>query len=72
MPQGKSVSYSLRDYLHRHPEMESRLSRTPLTTESATEGTTQFFTTGDVASFEQLATLFLGHNEQIKAERILL
>lgn len=72
MPQGKSVSYSLRDYLHRHPEMECRLSRTPLTTESATEGTTQFFTTGDVASFEQLATLFLGHDEQIKASRIML
>ena len=68
MPQGKSVSYALRDYLCRHPEMECRLSRSPL----PAEGTTQFCTTGDVSSFEQLATLFLGHNETIRAQKVSL
>ena len=61
MPQGKSVSYALRDYLSRHPEMKCRLSR---------GAQTQFYTTGDVASFERLATLFLGHNETIRAEKM--
>ncbi len=61
MPQGKPVSYALQDYLRRHPEMEQRITR---------GGSTQFFTTGDVASFERLATLFMGHNERIHAERL--
>jgi len=63
MPQGKPVSYGLQDYLRRHPEMDARLSRS---------GKTHFYTTGDVDSFEQLATLFLGHKSQIEAQRICL
>ncbi len=63
MPQGKPVSYGLKDYLQRHPEMDSRLSRS---------GKTYFYTTGHVESFEQLATLFLGHKSQIEAQRIVL
>lgn len=62
MPQGKPVSYGLKDYLFRHPEMESRLTQT---------GRTQFYTTGEVASFEQLATLFLRHDANITASQLL-
>ncbi|MCR5394110.1 MAG: glutamate racemase [Bacteroidales bacterium] len=67
MPQGKSVSYALQDYLRRHPEMESRLSRG-----AEQQGQTSFYTTGDVDSFEQLATLFLGHNERIKVQKAII
>lgn len=63
MPQGKPVSYSLQDYLRRHPEMEQRLSRSA----DGSMGQTTFYTTGEVASFEQLATLFLGHDSHIHA-----
>lgn len=62
MPQGKPVSYALQDYLFRHPEMDGRLSRS---------GQTQFFTTGEVESFEHLATLFLGHQTSITAQQLL-
>ncbi len=61
MPQGKPVSYSLKDYLQRHPEMEARLSK---------RARVEYFTTGDVAQFEQLATLFLGHKQHIRAGNI--
>lgn len=61
MPQGKPVSYGLQDYLRRHPEMDSRLTKS---------GKNYFYTTGDVESFDQLATLFLGHKTQIEAQRI--
>ena len=61
MPQGKPVSYALRDYLFRHPEMEQRLTQ---------DGHTQFYTTGDIASFEHLASLFLRRGQQIQAEQL--
>ena len=61
MPQGKPVSYSLKDYLIRHPEMERRLTK---------NAQTRYYTTGDVEQFEQLATLFLGHTEHIRAEAV--
>jgi len=61
MPQGKPVSYGLKDYLQRHPEMACRLS---------VGGETQFFTTGDVASFEQLATMFMRHDAHIQAKAL--
>lgn len=61
MPQGKPVSYSLKDYLFRHPEMECRLTK---------NAQTRYYTTGDVEQFEQLATLFLGHTEHIRAEAV--
>lgn len=63
MSQGKPVSYALQDYLKRHPEMDARISRS---------GKTYFYTTGQVESFEQLASLFLGHKSQIEAQRIFL
>jgi glutamate racemase len=48
--QGDIVAKSLVDYLHRHPEMESRLSK---------NGTNQFFTTtDDTADFDHHASLF--------------
>lgn len=61
MSQGRPVSYGLRDYLLRHPEMEQRLTR---------GGQTGFFTTGDVGSFEQLATMFLRHDAHISASQL--
>lgn len=61
VPQGKYIAESLDDYLHRHTEMDSRITRgatcTYLTTESATE-------------FCNSASLFL--NESITAKRITL
>jgi len=65
MPQGKPVSYSLRDYLQRHPEMEQRLSRA-----EQGAGHIDFYTTGDVASFSQLATLFLRHDAHIQVNHL--
>ncbi len=61
MPQGKPVAYGLQDYLRRHPEMNNRLEK---------HGTTHFYTTGDVASFESQASNFIGHIEKVKAEPI--
>jgi len=51
IPQGKIVADSLRDYLHRHPEMESRLSR---------GGSRNFLTTDDATVFDIKAKLFFG------------
>jgi len=61
MPQGKPVSYGLRDYLQRHPEMASRLT---------CGGNVDFYTTGDVGSFSQLATMFLRHDAHIQANHL--
>jgi glutamate racemase len=48
--QGDIVAKSLVDYLHRHPEIESRLSK---------NGTNQFYTTtDDTADFDHHASLF--------------
>lgn len=65
MPQGKPVSYALQDYLRRHSEMEQRLTK---------GGDTRFFTTGDVASFEHLATLFLRPTAygRVKSEQLII
>lgn len=60
MPQGRPVAYSLQDYLRRHPEMDGRLSK---------GGNTQFYTTGDLTSFNSQAHMFVGHKE-VKAEQI--
>lgn len=51
--QGGIVASSLADYLHRHPEIESRLSR---------EGTRRFVTTGETADFDAHGSLFFGQN----------
>jgi glutamate racemase len=52
LAQGEIVAPSLADYLRRHPEIESRLSR---------GASTEFLTTDTSASFDRLAELFLGH-----------
>lgn len=49
--QGEIVAQKLQDYLHRHPEMQAVLSN---------HGSHRFYTTDDVADFDQKATLFLG------------
>lgn len=52
LAQGEIVAPSLADYLRRHPEIESRLSR---------GAGTEYLTTDTSASFDRLAELFLGH-----------
>jgi glutamate racemase len=49
--QGEIVADSLADYLHRHPELESRCSR---------QGRRRFCTTDSTADFEKHATAFYG------------
>ena len=55
--QGDIVARSLADYLHRHHEMEQRLTR---------HGHTQYLTTESPEKFSELATLFLGHPIQAR------
>ncbi|MCD8194154.1 MAG: glutamate racemase [Tannerellaceae bacterium] len=50
--QGEYVATSLQDYLERHPEMETRLTR---------NGTSRFLTTESAAKFSEAATIFLSH-----------
>jgi len=49
--QGNIVADSLKDYLHRHPEMENRISK---------GGNLSFYTTDDPSDFSEHATLFFG------------
>lgn len=51
LSQGEIVAVSLADYLHRHPEIESRCSK---------EGRRSFFTTDSTEDFDQHATVFFG------------
>lgn len=60
--QGDYVAQSLKDYLHRHPEMNKRCS---------TNGTCRFLTTESKAKFEESASIFL-HQDQIEVESISL
>lgn len=62
MPQGKPVSYALRDYLRRHPEMEKRLSQQRIT---------QYYTTGDTQKFQQLAPFFMGIDAEIIPQHLV-
>lgn len=57
----KVVAQSLADYLKRHPEMESALSRGK---------SVRFLTTDKNNQFDQLATMFYG--QSVKAERVVL
>ena len=61
VPQGDYVSYSLRRYLQRHPEMEARCTAT---------GHCRYLTTEDPAKFTESATLFM--HERVTAEHIEL
>jgi glutamate racemase len=59
--QGDIVAPSLADYLARHPEIESALSR---------GGTQRFLTTDQTEGFDRLSEVFLGH--RVESERVEL
>lgn len=61
IPQGEYVAHSLQDYLSRHPEMESRLTK---------EGTGHYLTTENPLKFQESAQIFL--HEKVDVEHIAL
>ena len=67
--QGTLVAKSLADYLRRHPEYESRLTKaTPLSTDSTACGSCRYLTTENADRFSQSASLFL--SAPVSAEHI--
>jgi glutamate racemase len=52
LEQGKVVSSKLMEYLARHPEMDSRCSKS---------GLVKYYTTENIEVFEKNATIFIGH-----------
>ena len=61
VPQGEYVAHSLQDYLSRHPEMESRLTK---------KGTCHYLTTENPLKFQESAQIFL--HEKVNVEHIAL
>ena len=61
VPQGEYVAHSLQDYLSRHPEMESRLTK---------EGICHYLTTENPLKFQESAQIFL--HEKVDVEHIAL
>ncbi|MCA0237126.1 MAG: glutamate racemase [Bacteroidetes bacterium] len=61
LSQGEIVAESLADYLHRHPEMETRCSK---------NGQVQYFTTESAADFEAKAAIFM--EKPVKALHLAL
>lgn len=59
--QGERVAASLKDYLHRHTEMEERLTK---------KSTTRFLTTESADKFSEAASIFLA--ESIQVEQITI
>jgi len=59
--QGDLVAQSLADYLHRHPEMEQRITK---------QGNRTFYTTDDAADFDSHAAYFYG--EPVSSKQIYL
>jgi glutamate racemase len=59
--QGEIVANSLKDYLQRHPEMESRLSKNNML---------EFYTTEDPSSFDEKANIFVDFS--IQSKKIIL
>ena len=59
--QGEIVAHSLKDYLHRHPGMENRISK---------NGTLAFYTTDEEEGFTRQAAIFYG--EPFKAKQVHL
>lgn len=59
--QGDIVAQSLQSYLHRHPEMETRLTR---------GASVSFYTTGPVDEFDKGASVFWG--EEVDAQHAVL
>lgn len=53
LTQGKIVADGLADYLHRHPEIENRITR---------NGTRIFYTTDSTDDFDRHATIFFGQS----------
>jgi glutamate racemase len=51
--QGQIVAASLENYLHRHPEMERKCSKS---------GSRRFLTTDDTVTFDEHASIFFGNN----------
>lgn len=62
VPQGDYVAHALSDYLVRHPEMESRLSK---------GGNVQFLTTEEPRKFSESATIFMP-DTNVEVEKITL
>jgi glutamate racemase len=61
VPQGEYVAESLQDYLHRHPELETRCSK---------GATVQYLTTENPEKFKEQAQVFL--HESVNVENITL
>jgi len=61
LSQGELVAESLDDYLKRHPDMESRCSKS---------GEVEFFTSDSEKSFNEAATVFFG--KEVKAKHLSL
>lgn len=59
VPQGEYVASSLKNYLQRHSEMESKLTR---------GGKVTYYTTENAKKFEDAATIFL--REKVKAQQL--
>ena len=57
LSQADIVAHSLKDYLHRHPEIEERINQ---------QGDRQFYTTDSVEDFNQKATTFFGEAVQAR------
>ncbi len=59
LSQGEIVAESLKDYLHRHPEMETKISK---------QGKREFYTTDSPEDFDNKATVFFG--ERVKSRHV--
>jgi len=57
--QGEIVAESLKDYLQRHPEVESKISK---------KGQRVFYTTDSIEDFNNKATIFFG--ERVEARHL--
>ena len=67
--QGDLVARSLADYLRRHPEYESQLTKTtPLSPKSPVMGSCRYLTTENADRFSQSASIFL--SSPVQAEHI--
>ena len=61
LPQGEYVACSLEDYLHRHPEMDCKLTK---------GGTCRFLTTESAEKFSEAASVFL--SRPIRVEQVVI
>jgi glutamate racemase len=59
LSQGEIVAESLKDYLHRHPEIETKISQ---------QGKREFYTTDASEDFDNKATVFFG--ERVKSRHV--